>query len=486
MDPYPPMILTVDLTEATIPYTVVISIVGETISIDWGDDTVNSSLEHTYTTGASYTITISGNATQFNFSNTLNTVLTGIVQWGLGITDYSSAFKQCNNNISLPSTQLTGVINTSYMFSESLTFNQPIFIDTGSVENMSYMFNECAMFNQDINLDTHSATNMSHMFFKCSSFNKPVVFNTALVITMDYMFANCVLFNQLVTFNTTNVQNMAFMFYNTLVNQSFASFSIANILSGNNTLLYTGLLNKLNFTNLNINTYSDTLIGWAHQPIIPYYVNLGTISKSSGVSIPHNIDSHGSYLKLIYDYKWNISDGGLVYDTSSNIANLNTVVNLNNYPILKKYALLSQSEIRTRSSIIKNGFYGSRISSYIGELIGKNDSVNPDNAMIELLDFIQTIYRARHSGKPFDNLGIITAPQTLYPNINYNSATEIIFEGVPIILDAQGNPNALFFIKAHSALIFNNIPQIPKKHKINPISIKDVKSKSFILFNNID
>jgi len=31
--------------------------------------------------------------------------------------------------------------------------------------------------------------------------------------------------------------------------------------------------------------------------------------------------------------------------------------------------------------------------------------------------------------------------------------------------------------------IFNRIPQIPKKHKINPISINEVKSKIFIFYN---
>jgi hypothetical protein len=502
------MILTIDLTELITQYTVDITISGENIMIDWEDGPINSDTNHSYTFGKKYTITISGTATQFNYSSSLNAVLTGIDQWGLGITDYSGAFQKCNNNISLPLTTLTGVTNTSYMFNESHIFNQPIFIDTSSVKNMSYMFNECYDFNhlvtlntssatnmshmfagcssfnkpivfdtpfvtkmdymfaqcydfnQSVTLNTSSVTNMSHMFTGCSSFNKPIVFDTPFVTRMDYMFAQCLVFNQSVTLNTSSVTDMSYMFYKTLVNQSFDSFSIAHIISGDDTTLCNGLLSMFNFTNLTIDTYSDTLIGWANQDTIPSYVNLGTVSDSLGVRISHNIQSHVSYLKLVHKYKWNIYDGELVADTSSNIVPLNTVVNLNNYPTLKTYALLSQSEISTLSTIIKNGFYGSRISSYIGEFIGRNDSVNINKAMRELLQLIQTIHTARHHGKPFDNLGIITAPRTLYPNINYNSATSIVFEGVPIILDARGNSKALFFIKAHSELIFNNIPSI--------------------------
>jgi hypothetical protein len=53
------------------------------------------------------------------------------------------------------------------------------------------------------------------------------------------------------------------------------------------------------------------------------------------------------------------------------------------------------------------------------------------------------------------------SPITLLPNINYNSASSITFQGIPITLDAQGNSNAQFFITAGTgAFTFNNIPSI--------------------------
>jgi hypothetical protein len=472
--PSPPMILTIDLMGPITVYPVSISIngeIGENITIDWGDNddpstiywgdyTIDSNPTHTYTTGMLYTITISGKATQFNYSANLNAVLTEVVQWGLGITDYSGAFQECNKNIILPSTPLTGVTNTSYMFSSS-NFNRSLHIDTSSVVNMSYMFYGCSSFNTPIVFNTPLVNKMEYMFAFCPKFNQSVTLNTSNVHNMSYMFYGCSSFNQLIEFDTSSVSNMSFMFYNTLVNQSFASFSIANILSGTDTTLYPGLLNIFKSTNLNRDTYSDTLIGWANQDTIPSYVNLGIVSDSSEV-IPHTIQAHASYLKLVHEYNWNISDGGLVYDTSTG------GVTLNNYQNLKKYALLAYSGISTRSSTIKNGFYGSMISSYIGQFIGRNDSVNPYIALVELIALIQSI--VIHYGNP-DNLGIITASQTLYPNINYNSATSIIFEGVPIILDAQGNPNARFFIKAHSELVFNNIPSITLINGASPYNI---------------
>jgi hypothetical protein len=64
------------------------------------------------------------------------------------------------------------------------------------------------------------------------------------------------------------------------------------------------------------------------------------------------------------------------------------------------------------------------------------------------------------SGLTSSLLGTIVNPITLYPNINYNSGSSITFQGVPIILDAQGDSNAQFFITASTSFTFNNVPSI--------------------------
>jgi hypothetical protein len=140
-------------------------------------------------------------------------------------------------------------------------------------------------------------------------------------------------------------------------------------------------------------------------------------------------------------------------------------ININSslYPNLKNYAVLSNTGITTtNTTTITNGNYGSSASSpsYTGTFVGTVDSVNAETAQTELVALIGSIDAYRTSGIPSSTLGNQTTDITLYPNINYNSGSSITFQNIPIILDAQGNNNAQFFITAVSTITFNNVPSI--------------------------
>ena len=139
-------------------------------------------------------------------------------------------------------------------------------------------------------------------------------------------------------------------------------------------------------------------------------------------------------------------------------------ININSslYPNLKNYAVLSNTGITTvNTTTITNGVYGSSASpSYTGTFVGTVDSGNAGTAQTELVALIGSINAYRNSGIPSYTLGNQTTAITLYPNRNYNSGSSIVFQGIPIILDAQGNNNAQFFITAVSTITFNNVPSI--------------------------
>ena len=67
-------------------------------------------------------------------------------------------------------------------------FNQPLNLDTSSVEDMSYMFSSASAFNQPLSLDTSSVTDMSYLFDSASAFDQPLSFDTSSVTTMEFMF----------------------------------------------------------------------------------------------------------------------------------------------------------------------------------------------------------------------------------------------------------------------------------------------------------
>jgi hypothetical protein len=136
--------------------------------------------------------------------------------------------------------------------------------------------------------------------------------------------------------------------------------------------------------------------------------------------------------------------------------------NINNpvYSTLNTYALLAYSGITTvNKTSISNGFYGTPAGTGItGTYSGTRDDANATTAQTELTNLVSNINIRTFELTSYP-LATETVSITLYPNRNYNGEA-ITFEGISITLDAQGDPNAQFFITSSSSIKFNNVSSI--------------------------
>jgi len=77
------------------------------------------------------------------------------------------------------------------------------------------MFNGCTIFNQPITMNTSSLNNTTSMFLNCQAFDSAVTFtDTSNVTTFINMFSGCLVFNQAINLNTSSATSFQDMFYN--------------------------------------------------------------------------------------------------------------------------------------------------------------------------------------------------------------------------------------------------------------------------------
>jgi hypothetical protein len=137
------------------------------------------------------------------------------------------------------------------------------------------------------------------------------------------------------------------------------------------------------------------------------------------------------------------------------------------YPSLSNYAVLASSGITsTVITNIANGYYGSvptapNVSGFTvsGSPSGEVNGATATAAQADLAALTNAIGVVA-GGRPQTIIGTVTSPIILYPTNVYGSPSTVIFQGIPITLDAQGDPNAQFIIIAGSSMTFNNIPSI--------------------------
>lgn len=210
--------------------------------IDWGDGFVSANTYanryHTYAAASSYTITITGVITGWEYSNTFNnntgsTFITEVKRWGplrgRGNSN-GSMFAYCTNLVLTGVTDILDLSNITSMASmfegcSKLTtvsgMNQ---WDTSSVTNMIETFRECPLFNQDIgNWNVSNVTGMTSLFRGLGP--TLMVFNQDLsgwdvknVKDMSYMFSFCTGFTNggnpsISGWITSACTNMSNMFY---------------------------------------------------------------------------------------------------------------------------------------------------------------------------------------------------------------------------------------------------------------------------------
>ena len=275
--PPPPLSLTFNVTTGSTIVT--LPIVEDpldpiTFTINWGDGTIDSSLNHMYATidaSASFVagVTITaGSVTRFGASgwqgvDRLTAVATSDTDtWGLpGVTSFEYAFYGATLLTSVPAQVPSSVKDMTRMFSFTSLFNQAIGgWNVSNVTNMNNMFSSTTGFNQDISSwNVSSVTNMVGMFQDSSSFNNGAVGNvggkplpwtsTSVVTNMSDMFARAPAFNQdISSWNVSSVTTMSDMFQSASL---FNNGAVGNV--GGKPLTWsagTGTSNVLNMSNL--------------------------------------------------------------------------------------------------------------------------------------------------------------------------------------------------------------------------------------------
>ena len=190
-----------------------------------------------------------------NYKELIEVVQFGTVEW----TSMEDAFQRCLNmtfaaDIDIPN--LSRVTSMLGMFFECKAFNSSLTgWDVSHVTNMWSMFYNCTSFNQSLTgWDVSKVTDMSYMFSDCTSFNQSLTgWDVSNVTDMSQMFSDCTSFNQPLTgWDVSNVTDMSQMFFGcTSFNQSLGTWKIKTVVDG------------LGTTAMNIENYSNTLVGWA-------------------------------------------------------------------------------------------------------------------------------------------------------------------------------------------------------------------------------
>ena len=363
-----PFQFTVDTTQSgtsasnqfTLPLT---TSTGLDCFVYWGDgsyDNITShtapEVTHTYPSGGTYTIKITGDLLGWQFNNGGDKLKMGEIQkWGALNISVNLGFFGCTNitctatdaptitstsleryflgcvnfNGAIGSWDTSNVNNMERVFQSASSFNQDIGAwdtssvtrmdtmfdnassfnqdigswDTSSVTNMQAMFNNATSFNQDIgSWDVSSVTTMRDMFRDASSFNQDIgTWDTSSVTSMGAMFNNATSFNQDIgSWDTSIVTDMSAMFRNAdAFNQDISSWDINQVSSFSNFMVFA--------TGLSTTNYDLLLVGWeAQAPTSGININFGGSKYTAGSAAATARQS------LIDNYSWTITDAGSI------------------------------------------------------------------------------------------------------------------------------------------------------------------------------
>ncbi|MEX0598383.1 MAG: BspA family leucine-rich repeat surface protein, partial [Candidatus Paceibacterota bacterium] len=204
------------------------------------------------------------------------------------VTDMSNMFRDCeklNTPSNINSWNTANVKNMSYLFTNAYDFNQNLSNwNTSQVTNFSNMFVGAFKFNQDIgNWNTSNATNMSNMFVLANEFNQNLgSWDVSKVTNMLGMFKNTMKFNNgdvntIKNWNVSSARDMQQMFFQAVsFNQNIGSWPLN---SGG-----VDLRNMLDFSGIDCQNYSSTLISWNNNQNTPNNIFLG----ANGISFASN------------------------------------------------------------------------------------------------------------------------------------------------------------------------------------------------------
>jgi surface protein len=281
------------------------------VTVEWGDGTYTThtanypqsptnSITHTYSSPGTYTIAIQGKTEQFgdNVQDDLersiySEKITKVFSFGdLGIVNFQYAFGGAINLMEVPAQLPPNVIELRQMFRDATSFNDDISNwDVSTVTNMRAVFKGASSFNQDIsNWDVSSVTLMPALFWGATSFNQDISsWDVSSVTNMENMFNDASSFDQdLSSWNITSVNDM--------------------------TAMFAGV--ELSPTN-----YSNMLISWGAQNVQNGVIFDGGLSRYNFGQAYH------AKQKLIDEYGWTITDGGLIVTEIDSWADLRAIDN---------------------------------------------------------------------------------------------------------------------------------------------------------------
>ncbi len=200
------------------------------------------------------------------------------------VTDMSKMFADCSTfNQPLEKWEVSKVTNMREMFWGCSTFNQPLnHWDVSKVTDMRYMFEKCRAFNQPLEKwDVSKVHSMYGMFWDCSAFNQPLEkWDVSTVHNMYGMFLHCSSFNQpLEKWDVNQVTDMHRMFEGcSAFNQPLEKWDVSKVTSMD--WMFSGCssfnqplgvwklqtkIGGLSTTDMSVENYSQSLIGWAKQ-----------------------------------------------------------------------------------------------------------------------------------------------------------------------------------------------------------------------------
>ncbi|WP_299899388.1 BspA family leucine-rich repeat surface protein [uncultured Aquimarina sp.] len=264
-------------------------------NVDWGDGTFSigntSSTSHTYTSGGTYTVSITGNMPTIFFGiadNTTKESLQTIEQWGNQKWEYLNAgFAGCTNlKLNADDTPDLSVVST---------------------EDIGSMFNGCTNFedlkDQIGNWDMSQVQDISFMFFNCSVFNEDIsTWSFDNLTSTTNTFSNALSFNQDISnWDMSNLVRAADMFKGaSSFNQNLTSWDLSSLTTGLDEIFVGTALSQEN--------YDNTLIGWAT-------LEAGETQIPTGIDLvadaTYCLAEAARNTLLSAPYNWSITDGGL-------------------------------------------------------------------------------------------------------------------------------------------------------------------------------
>lgn len=235
----------------------------------------------------------------FYFASVFNSDLSN---WNVSNVIYmASVFESASSfNSDLSGWNVSGVTSMSHMFNNASSFNSDLSgWDVSNVTDMSYMFERAALFDSDLSdWDVSNVTNMNSMFRSATAFDSDLSdWDVSSVTDMDFMFSNNDSFSGDISgWDVSSVTTMGSMFYGaTSFDRNLSSWDVSNV-TNMGYMFYGVTLSTVN--------YDAILNGWSERTLQDDVSFHGGNSKYSSAG-------EAARAKIINDFNWTITDGGM-------------------------------------------------------------------------------------------------------------------------------------------------------------------------------